>query len=763
RILIADSVGVGKTIEAGLIIKELEARSDLEKVLIICPKPLVAERKWELEMKRFEENDFVTLDKPQLRLAIEDCHLDEIWPRKYNKAIIPYSVLDSETYNSLAEKEWYPGHKGLDPAPHFDLVIIDEAHHIRKGTMMKDKAFQYKCIHYLCEHASAVVMLTATPLQTDDDDLFTLLNLLRPDLILDKDVFNMMMRPNKYIFNCSGAIRSGSQDWAQTAIDELKKVKTTDWGENVIAKNPLYEDILSRLANCLTLTDKDRERQERVSLAYDVESLHTLNNMLNRTRRKDIEMSFCTRRSYTVSVKFTERQREMHDALLNFEEYALKSIHDNRGVRFMMSTIRRQASSCIFALAPYVADLVERRMDRIDPDFDDDEQEIREVVFSDEQIMAMLAQKLLTLSKDLPEEDPKFEKIIEIIEEKQKQENNKIILFSTFRHTLEYLEKKLKNRGYRAAQVHGGTKDEERQHLTNRFRMDKRDPDALDILLFTEVGAEGLDYQFCDTMINYDLPWNPMKIEQRIGRIDRRGQKSEVVHIYNIITEDTVDAEIYDRCLQRIGIFERSIGECEAILADMSKELNTIASGGLTDEERQRKLQQLADNEVRLIQEEAQREEDEKSLFGFSFAGAAHAKDLNDAESLWVSPEAIRRLIVRYFADRLGDKEVFSGKQMHLGKDSKRALLEDYRKLPKNSSSVYAAWEAYLKDYSADKQWHQVAFKPEDADTEPKPFFFTPTHPLVKQAARHFADSSESFVRLACISDTLPAGSYPFS
>lgn len=97
RILIADSVGVGKTIEAGLIVKELEARNELDNILIICPKPLIAERKWELEMKRFDE-DFIPLDGGILRQAISDTHRDEEWPVRYNKAIIPYSILDSRVY-----------------------------------------------------------------------------------------------------------------------------------------------------------------------------------------------------------------------------------------------------------------------------------------------------------------------------------------------------------------------------------------------------------------------------------------------------------------------------------------------------------------------------------------------------------------------------------------------------------------------------------------------------------------------------------------
>ena len=182
-----------------------------------------------------------------------------------------------------------------------------------------------------------------------------------------------------------------------------------------------------------------------------------------------------------------------------------------------------------------------------------------------------LAQNLLRMADNLPTEDPKFDQMMTAIMEKQKQDNNKIILFSTFRFTLRYLKEKLKAAGLRVEQVDGGVKDSMRQDYRARFELPKEDPDAIDILLFTEVGSEGLDYQFCDMMINYDLPWNPMRIEQRIGRIDRRGQQSEAVSIYNVITNGTVDADIYYRCLMRIGIFESSIGECEEILGDIAK------------------------------------------------------------------------------------------------------------------------------------------------------------------------------------------------
>src|SRR5699024_7609499 len=245
------------------------ARNELENVLIICPKPLVTERKWEMEMKRFDE-EFVPVDGPMLRQIISDTDRDGEWPIRVSKTIVPYSILDSRTYEGETTRKKHTfGLRDLDPAPHFDLVIIDEAHHIRNGSMEKEKAFEYKCVKYFCDNADAVVMLTATPLQTSDDDLFTLLNLLRPDVVIDKQTFNMMSRPNVHISEAAKAIRRADQYWQAQATEALKGVLGTQWGENVIAANPTYGEMIK------TLQQDKITREERVKLISDAESLHS--------------------------------------------------------------------------------------------------------------------------------------------------------------------------------------------------------------------------------------------------------------------------------------------------------------------------------------------------------------------------------------------------------------------------------------------------------------------------------------------------------
>ena len=757
RILIADSVGVGKTIEAGIILKELQARYELENVMIICPKPLVTERKWELEMKRFDE-EFIPLKGEELRQIISDIDRDGEWPVRYGKTIVPYSILDRRVYEGEKDKKYSFGLKDLDPAPHFDLVIVDEAHHIRNGSMEKEKAFEYKCVKYLCDHADAVIMLTATPLQTSDDDLFTLLNVLRPDMVIDKSTFNMMARPNGHISACASIIRRASGNWKEEALEELRGILETQWGENVIAANPTYSSMLQ------TLQQEKITREERVKLISDAESLHSFNSMLNRTRRKDIQ-DFCIRRPFTLAVEFTEAQQELHDELLRFEQSALIQLHgDVRSISFMMSTIKRQAASCIFGLAPHVRHLIKRRFQQIE---DDPDNEMTGFKFTGSNASALenLATKLLELADHLPEEDPKFEQMMTAVSEKQAIENNKIIIFSTFRFTLRYLKRKLQAAGLRVEQVDGSVKDLVRQELRMRFELPKSDENAIDILLFTEVGSEGLDYQFCDMMINYDLPWNPMKIEQRIGRIDRRGQKSETVSIYNMITNGTVDADIYYRCLWRIGIFESSIGECEEILGDIATQIDQIViDSTLTDEERKKKLEQMADNEVRKIQELSKLEEEEKEFFGFNISEYTTTQEIHNAENPWLSQKSLQIMIEQYLSKRLGQGIYIVGdgdvKQLRLSAVARQELREDFRKLPSGRNAVRQSWDIYLKGKAP---LHQITFDSDAAEKNREAFFITAMHPLAKQAAAYYKATDQAYIRLQYANDDMPNGTYHFS
>ena len=757
RLLVADDVGVGKTIEAGLILKEMEARSKINSVLIICPRPLVAERKWELEMKRFDEN-FTQLDGKELLECISETDRDGEWPDRHKKTIIPYSLFGEDmlagTESTSDKKRKQKGLLQLDPVPHFDLVIVDEAHNIRNSN-----TWAYQGVELFTRAADAVVFLTATPLQNSNNDLYTLLNLLRPDVVLDKDTFQTMAEPNAYINGLLRAVRNQEEGWQETAKEEISHILETTWGRNVIQHNPNFAQVFE-------LVDKDGlTRQEKIKAISLIESLHSFNSIITRTRRRDIE-DFCIRHTQTIKVPFTSAQQDLYDALMEFETNALTQMHGSRSVRFMMCTIMRQAASCLYGLAPFVKDIVNKKLSQIQEDGELYEADID--LNSDlENSIFDLADELDNLTKSLSEDDPKLEKLYEVIDQKQNEENNRVILFSSFRHTLSYVRKHLQAKEYRVAQVDGNVPDEERFKIRERFLMDRDNEQAVDVLLFSEVGCEGLDYQFCDTMINYDLPWNPMRIEQRIGRIDRRGQKSESVRIYNMITEGTIDAVIHDRCLSKIGVFEASIGDCSEILGDISEQIFKIMlDPGLTENERHMKIEKMADNEVMKIQEMNRLEQEEKSLYGFDLSNYIQNKNVQEAESQWITPDSLSDLVDNFLTDLLGDGEYIRANKvnelrtMRISGEKKQILNNDFKQLSiANSTNATRIWNAYLKSsYSQVRVTYDSITAKENRDV----IFITQMHPLVLQAAKYESKMLPCKIGIRVKDDSIKAGDYEF-
>lgn len=755
RLLVADDVGVGKTIEAGLILKELEARSSINSVLVICPRPLVAERKWQLEMKRFDEN-FTQIDGKSLNEAISETDRDGEWPDRYNKTIIPYSLFGEDaimgTQASTDKKHKNFGLSELDPLPHFDLVIVDEAHNIRNAS-----TWMYKGVELFCRNADAVVFLTATPLQNSNKDLYTLLNLLRPDIVIDKDTFDKMSEPNSYINNLLRIVRKQEEDWQEQGKAEITHILNTIWGRNVIQHNPNFEKIYDFMEKG-TVT-----RDEKIELLSMIEGLHSFNGIINRTRRKDID-NFCIRRSLTLKVPFNGVQKDLYDSLIKFESTALTKLHGSRSVRFMMCTIMRQAASCIYGLAPFMNDIVAKRLSQIR---EDGEMYEFDVVLNDDEgnSLSQLADEIVSVSQKLPDDDPKFEKMYEVICKKQREDNNRVIIFSSFRHTLCYIKKKLTDRRIRVGQVDGSVSDEERFAMRQRFLLNREDKNAIDVLLFSEVGCEGLDYQFCDTMVNYDLPWNPMRIEQRIGRIDRRGQKSDTVKIYNMITEDTIDAVIYDRCLSKIGVFEASIGDCSEILGDISEQiLKIMFDSELTDEERKMKIEQMADNEVMKVHEMERLEQDEKTLFGFDLSNYIMNKDVQDAENSWISPQSINDLVNMFMNDLLGEGEYLRGKSelksLRISSDKRQILLDNLKKVQiVNNNNANKLWIAYLK---SDKPIMPITFDSVCAKDNRDAAFLTQMHPLVIQAAAYESSNFPCEIGISVSDKNITAGDYEF-
>ncbi len=440
RLLIADEVGVGKTIEAGLIIKELQARSNISSVLVICPKALVAERKWESEMKRFDEH-FVALDGLMLRHCLRETDLEGEWPDRYAKVIIPSSLFGSDLLvgNEGRGSRSRKGLLALDPPPRFDLVIVDEAHHIRNSD-----TYLHQAVRYFCDNAEAAVFLTATPVQLGSRDLFTLLNVLRPDLIIDHSSFEHMAAPNEFINKAVARCRAGGAGWQSVASDHLRRAEQTEWGSIFLRGSPAFQAVRACLAK------KGVDDAERIRIIGLLEESNTFSSLINRTRRRDIG-EYTTRQPETLTVEFTPAQSALHDNLLELVSRILEYEHDTQNIKWMTSMIRRQAASCIFGLAPLLRDLLERRLDSLQAaegiDGAPDNADLVDALFL-RKIRADI-EAFVQLASDLDRFDPKVEAFLKVLRDKSGMLNNKALVFSTFRHTLSYLERHVSAEGFR--------------------------------------------------------------------------------------------------------------------------------------------------------------------------------------------------------------------------------------------------------------------------------------------------------------------------
>lgn len=751
RLLIADEVGVGKTIEAGLILKELQARRDIRSVLVICPKPLVAERKWLEELKRFDEQ-FVHLDGPALRYCLEETHLDGIWPQQHARAILPYSLLDETLLMGKQQgRKKQRGLLDLDPPPAFDLVIVDEAHHIRNSD-----TWAYRNVRYFCDNAEAVILLSATPIQLGDNDLYTLLHLLRPDVLPSRHEFDQMAEPNPHLNAAVETARSAKEGWVDTARNAIDQAVATPWGRHVLSAN-------NRLQEARDLLDSEaNDPENRLTLIRKLEGLHTFAPLINRTRRRDIG-NFTTRKPETVPVDYTPEQDALHRDLIQLISRMLAQRHGDQNLQFMLTTVRRQVASCVFGLAPLLSDILNRHLTQVqlsemgDEDSPDETGEALSDFRAD-------VEALICRAKALTGPDPKFEAFLKVIRDKQALPNNKLLVFSTFRHTLAYLVNNLARASVRLGLIHGDIPDDERRELRHRFSLNKEDPQALDVLLSSEVGCEGLDFQFCDALVNYDLPWNPMRVEQRIGRIDRYGQKSETVVIYNFITPGTVDAEIYDRCLIRIGVFKQALGGSEEILGKLTREIHAIAENlELTAEERSARLQQLADNEIRLVQEQTRLEEEQTKLFGLALP--KHDEDMvKQASSFWLAPAMLANLVARYLeAQGVGNLPASLGRKpvvtLQLGQEIREKLLADFQAL-RLSGAAAQSWTRWLK---GNDPHFALTFDPATAAERRDLAFITPTHPLARQAAQAVEPAIPLVCNMSTRANGLAPGRHPYA
>lgn len=453
RVLLCDEVGLGKTIEAAMAMMEYITRGLVKKILILVPPSLMGQ--WDTEVKRKFNQDFIKSDDAAFKSMG-----DKAWSH-YNKVIASVATAKRKNNSDAISKINY------------DLVIVDEAHHLKNRNSVA-----WKFVNSL--QKKYIFLLTATPVQNSMEELYNLITLLKPGQLKTYSYFKSNFISDK---------------------------------EGLEAKN----------------VNKLRE---------------LLSDVMIRNRRSEVDVKFTKRNAVTYAVTLHDEEKTLYDEISRFirKEYL-------RGntilTRFMLKNLQEEMGSSIQATVGTLKRYSENEGLEIE----------------DREAFIDFYNKAMKILNGGEYTNAKLKQLHSIIQ----KFNDKIIVFTKYRATQEYIAQYLKKSGLEVAEFHGGLKRKEKEEQIEYFTQNAK------VLVSTEAGGEGRNLQFCNGMINFDLPWNPMAIEQRIGRIHRVGQERDV-YLYNLAAKDTVEYYILDLLDRKINMFELVVGEMDMILGDIEDE-----------------------------------------------------------------------------------------------------------------------------------------------------------------------------------------------
>ncbi len=587
RFLLCDEVGLGKTIEAAMVIKELRARGLARRVLILTPANL--QRQWQFELKTKFNEVFSIYNRITLQ-SIEQEHAENPW--SVHDSIITshqFASRDEERRRQIFETPW-------------DLVVVDEAHHARRtrqGNRIQQTNFFQLMQELVTKPENArrsCLLLTATPMQLQPYELFSLVEMLRPTLFASEQDFEDHRIARKGISQLAEEIEASASDQPDHSIVERASI--------MLGLRP--SDIQTRF-------------QTSADLSAELRSHHRLSEVLIRNRRAMVG-GFTARHAFRIPVQLTEPERHIQDAMDEIirEGYERSQKEQRNAVGFLMVIWQKLAASSSRALRLSLERRCERLLagntgdrlseDAIEETTDEDESLIElsgdvsaaiDAEIERLQAVIKLTQEVVIDSKA----SALIEKMSEIFTDNH---DEKILIFTEFRETQEMLRELIVENGWGCWLFHGQMDALAKDTEIERFR----DSDGPQVLICTEAGGEGRNLQFAHLMVNYDLPWNPMRIEQRIGRIDRLGQEHPV-SVFNFHIEGTIEGRILDVLEQRIDLFTSSIGGLEPILGETEIDIRKALRLSAAARDRElAKLGQRLDKQMKMARQAEEQAQD---------------------------------------------------------------------------------------------------------------------------------------------------------
>lgn len=631
-ILIADEVGLGKTIEAGLIWTELRSRYEDRRLMVLCPA--VLREKWRTELHRRFGIDAEILNANEAlerfkKVAMEDsyasfaiiCSMQGLRPKRgWDDTEEPTNHNASELARFLESRR--------EEDPLLDLLVIDEAHYLRNPESMTSSLGKV-----LCEVSERVLLLSATPVHLKSADLYHLLNLIDPDTFNQPTVFDSILEANTPIVKAREALTTGQIDQ-----EELLGLLDEASANPYLAGNRQLRSLIDDLQSGARLDDQDY----RSKLVFRLDGVNLLNNVVTRTRKREIQEWRVLREAIPQKVMMSEPEREFYVNVTELLRDFCLRYQQHEG--FLLVTPQRQISSSMPAA---LREWQRRKKFYTDEYFEDFGIEME--IEPPGPVVQEILRNVETLGdlKTLWENDSKFKELLVLLQKFFVEfPDEKIVIFSYFTATLEYLAERLTENGLSNI-VLSGNQSIDKDETLERFAS----LSGPRILLSSEVGSEGVDLQFCRVVINYDLPWNPMRVEQRIGRLDRIGQKAPKITIWNLMYDDTIDSRIYDRLYDRLEIFTRTLGGLEAILGDELRKLtNDLLRGQLTPGQERDRIDQTSRALVNLRNEEQRLEDEAASLVAhgdYILNQVKAARELNR----WISGNDIKAYVIPFLKE----------------------------------------------------------------------------------------------------------------
>lgn len=613
-VLIADEVGLGKTIEAGLIWTELRFRTHATRLLVVCPAVLCD--KWKQELYRRFGTTAQVMNARELLQHLQQgeaapkvpaiiCSLQGIRP--------PTDATDDDA-NMKSVVVRLARH--LDDAQGqtlFDLVVIDEAHYLRNH--QTSSAFLGQLLRPVAEY---FVLLSATPVNNRSTDLFNLVSLVDPDQFRFEGEFENVLGANRPLVRLANQLKrpEASIGMVREALDEAER----HWLFRNSESLRLLKEGLGERDDAEVLAP-----EERVAMNHRLERVNLLGQVIVRSRKREVLENRVERLVRNFPVPMTTPEQDLYQRVTEAViSYGLL----NGGVQgFLLATPQRQMSSCMFAAASRwlgcAGEWSEEDAEAFAYDAFGEDIEPTDLTSVSGHVARALAGHVDL--KALRAHDSKYEQLEALLKEYARDyPREKVIVFSYFRDTLGYLKERLEAVGIPALVVMGG---DDKQARIEEFQQS----DRYKVLLASEVAAEGVDLQFMRFLVNYDLPWNPMRVEQRIGRIDRIGQQAQAISIANLVYQDTIDDRILTRLFEKLKLFEDALGCTEDVLQDgISLLTRDLLSGHLTPEQQERRIDQaraVMEQNRRNLAEIQEHEADFVGLGEFVRNKVSHAHD----------------------------------------------------------------------------------------------------------------------------------------